>query len=164
MNLTERDRVTILMMRGYGDRVRSYQEVANLFNATFPEHPPISKSTVYRTVDRFERMGLIKDKPRSGRTNSATNHEKALDDLQSVIETPHTPLSKLAETHGVSTKSVHRILKMYHYHPYKMILVQQLTEDDCDRRVEFCDTMMNRFDANANSSTGPAFLTKRPWN
>jgi len=32
----KRRRITIFMMRGYGDNVRSYEAVAALFNNTFP--------------------------------------------------------------------------------------------------------------------------------
>ena len=54
-------------MRGCGDKMRSYEEVANLFNNKFPTRDPISKSTVHRTVLRFERTGLVTDEQRSGR-------------------------------------------------------------------------------------------------
>lgn len=58
MPLTERERIEILIMRGYGDRERSNQETANLFNETHPERAiPINKSTVKRTVDRFVETG-----------------------------------------------------------------------------------------------------------
>ena len=33
--LSERERVSVLMMRGWGDRVRSYDQVYLLFNRTF---------------------------------------------------------------------------------------------------------------------------------
>lgn len=89
MHLTDTERITILMMQGFGDRIRSYQEVTNLFNNTYIDRP-VSKSFVYRTVDRFERTGSIKDEPRSGRLKDATNDDKTLDVLLSTIENPHT--------------------------------------------------------------------------
>ena len=71
MLLTETERMIVLMMRGYGDRIRSYREVVELFNATYPDQcDPISKSTVERTIARFQRT-LIKDEPRSGRSPKA---------------------------------------------------------------------------------------------
>ena len=59
MRLTDTERIHILIMRGCGDKMRSYEEVANLFNNKFPTRDPISKSTVHRTVLRFERTGLV---------------------------------------------------------------------------------------------------------
>lgn len=140
MRLTDKERITILMKRGFGDRIRSYQEVINLFNNTYIDRPPILKSSVYRTVDRFERTGSIKDEPRSGSPKDATNDDKALEILLSIIENPHTMLTKLSQSE-ISITSVRRILQKHKY-PYKMHLVQELSEDDFDRKIEFCDTMM----------------------
>ncbi|KAJ8943304.1 hypothetical protein NQ318_004745 [Aromia moschata] len=36
------------------------------------------------------------------------------------------------------------------YHPYKFQLVQELKEDDPDRRLQFCETMMNLCQTNPN--------------
>lgn len=47
--LTEKERILLFIYRGFGDRIRSYQEVADLFNATHPDCNPISKSTVCRS-------------------------------------------------------------------------------------------------------------------
>jgi len=46
-------------MKGYGDK-RSYQEICDLFNATFNAREPISKSTIVRTVQRFIETGIVK--------------------------------------------------------------------------------------------------------
>jgi len=66
MHLTNTERITILMMQGYDDKMRSYQDVANLLNGTYPNRDPISKVTVYRTVSRFKRTGSIAGEQRSG--------------------------------------------------------------------------------------------------
>ena len=51
---------------------------------------------------------------------------------------------QLARTCDVSQSSV-RILKKNKFHPYKIQLYQaSLSEDDPDRRVEFCELMDNR--------------------
>ncbi|XP_018358516.1 PREDICTED: uncharacterized protein LOC108758200 [Trachymyrmex cornetzi] len=124
------------------------RSIAELFNATFLDRDPISKSIVERTVARFQRTGSIKDESRSGRPKSATNDDKAIDVLQTVSDNPSTSVSRAAQENGISATSVRRILRRHHYHPYKMHLVQQLSEDDYDRRVEFCDKMMIKFDDN----------------
>jgi hypothetical protein len=46
MRLSERQKIEILMMVGYEDRIRIYQEVCNLFNQKYSERLPITRSTV----------------------------------------------------------------------------------------------------------------------
>jgi len=35
VRLSESERISLLMMRGWGDRIRSYHNVVDLFNRTF---------------------------------------------------------------------------------------------------------------------------------
>lgn len=44
--------------------------------------------------------------------------------------------------------SIRRVLKNAKFHPFKINLVQELVVDDFDRRVEFCDIMMQKIDEN----------------
>lgn len=150
MALTERERITLLMMRGYGDRVISYREVRDLFNDTFPERNPISHSTVIKTVQRFELTGSVKDRSKSGRLKSATDDEHSLDVMQSVIENPHTSLRRVAQEHDIHYSSVRNVLKRNKCKPYKIHLLQELQEDDWDRRMEFCEIMMKKCDEDPN--------------
>lgn len=152
MVLTERERITILMMRGYGDKKRSFQEVQNLFNIEFPERiEPISRMTVKKTLDRFNETGSVKDRPKSGRPVTATNEEIQLNVALSIEEDCHTSTRKLHQQHDVSVGSIHYILKKkLKFHPFKINLVHKLNEDDPDRRVEFCDKMMDLIIADAS--------------
>lgn len=148
MELSERERVILLMMRGFGDRVRSYEEVKDLFNDTFPLRNPISKSAVGKTVQRFEETGSVHNRPKPGRPTSAMNEETSLDVLQSVVEDPHVSTSTVSRAVGISQRSVLRVLHKNSFKPYKIHLVQELSEDDYDRRVEFCEIMMGNLDRN----------------
>lgn len=98
-------------MRGWGDQ-RSYQEVMRLFNGTFRnENNRISKSTVVRTVQRFQKTGVIKNRPKSGRPATATNDGKALNVLQSFVEDPYISINRAAQQHEIGAASVHKILR-----------------------------------------------------
>ena len=44
--------------------------------------------------------------------------------------------------------SVHKILKKEKFHLYKIHLVQEQCEDDFDRCIEFCESMMLNIDIN----------------
>lgn len=63
-------------------------------------------------------------------------------------EDPHTSRRRVAQAEDISIRSVGRILKTHKYHPYKIHLVQELTEFDFDLRVEFCELIMQRYDDN----------------
>ncbi|RYA74223.1 hypothetical protein DD595_24580 [Enterobacter cloacae complex sp. 4DZ3-17B2] len=131
------------MMRGWGDQQRGYKTVTRLFNENFRnENNRISKSTVIRTTQRFEAIGSVKSRPKSGRPKTATNNDKALDVLQSFVEDSHISINRVAQEHEIGHASVSKILKLNKWHPYKLHLVQELSEDDFDRRIEFCDLMM----------------------
>ncbi|KAG8241804.1 hypothetical protein J6590_078656 [Homalodisca vitripennis] len=85
MELSETDRINILIMRGYGDLKRSYQTVADLFHERFPNRPPISKNGVVTTVRRFEENATVKDLRRNGRPKTATNEDMATDETDETV-------------------------------------------------------------------------------
>ena len=64
MHLSEKERIEVLMMTGFGDRVRTQQEVCNLFNASHPDRPPITRSTVSKIKSKFVEHGHVKDLPK----------------------------------------------------------------------------------------------------
>lgn len=150
MVLNEKERITMLMMRGYGDRKRSYSEVANLFNDTFPNHSPVHKATVQKTVKRFEETGGVKDRYRTGRPKTVMNDNKTLDVMQSFVEDPHTSSRRAAQVHDVSHSSILRVLNKNTFKPYKIHLLQELSEDDYDRRLEFAEIMMDKIATDGN--------------
>jgi len=57
--LSECERITILMMRGWDDNERSYSAVVLLFNDIYPNRR-INKSTVLKTIERFRETGSAK--------------------------------------------------------------------------------------------------------
>lgn len=147
MALTERERITILMMRGYGDRERSFREVRELFNIEFrADRQQISAATVQKTCQRFRDTGSVKDRQRSGRPKTVTHENSSIEILQSFVEDPQLSLRKTSQAHDTSTTSIRRVFKNAKFHPYKINLVQQLVAGDFDRREEFCEIMMQKID------------------
>jgi len=94
-----------------------------------------------RTVKRFNETGNVKNRQIPGRPISAIGEEKQLDVAQSFVENVHLSIRKANQQHDISRMSVQRILKKIKFHPYKIHLVQELSKDDFDRRMEFCDVM-----------------------
>lgn len=115
---------------------------ARLFNES---HPDKNVSDVYvgKVVQKFVDTGSVcnvKHQPQKPIRNEAV--EVA---VLGHVEMDHSQSTRqLAEASGVSRSSIIRILKAYKFHPYKIKLVQELNEDDPDRRLQFCEVMSQR--------------------
>ncbi|XP_071056520.1 uncharacterized protein [Onthophagus taurus] len=150
VHLTETERIIILTMFGLEDRMRTQHEVCVLFNETYPNRQPISQSVVSKTLKRFKETGHVKDIPKCGRPNVATNEDMRQGVLEEIIDNPHTSIRQLALNFDVTTGSIQNILKKEKQHPYKPALLQELSENDFDRRVQFCEEMMRRINDDLN--------------
>ncbi|KAJ8938152.1 hypothetical protein NQ318_007012 [Aromia moschata] len=58
-------------------------------------------------------------------------------------ENPQSTSTLVASENEVSQTTVIHILRKENHHPYKFQLVQELNEDDPDRRLQFCEIIMN---------------------
>ncbi|KAJ8913297.1 hypothetical protein NQ315_010964, partial [Exocentrus adspersus] len=164
VNLTEQERISLLMMRGWGDRERSYEEVVHLFNDTFHVgQTQIHNSTVSRTINRFLETSTNKDRPKSGRPKTQTTEDRQGEVAQSFIENRRLSINKASQRLGMSRFSVYKNLKILKYHPYKIHLHQELNEDDLMKshnrpqgrddfewRVQFSEIIMERIIQDAN--------------
>lgn len=146
--LSERERIEILIMVGYGDRQRTHAEACELFNHEHPDRPPINRSTVTKLVVKFTETGSVKDRPRQGRPQVG-EHVK-LNVLLEAEERHHVSTRQLALANQVAHSFVVKLFKKEHYCPYKVKLVQELHEGDEDRRLQFCEDVMLRCDQNPN--------------
>jgi len=77
------------------------------------------------------------------------------------VENPHISTRRTAQEHQIDQKSVCKILKQNKFHPYKIHLVQELNEDDFNRRLKFCELMMEKIDAEPDFVYNIVFFFKR---
>ena len=106
---SERERVSVLMIRGWGNRFRSYDQVRLLFNRTFRNGEglnPISKSTIERTVRRYMNHESIKDLQRTGRPISAGSEEVQMDIAKAFVKNPHLSLRRASDECDVAPETV----------------------------------------------------------
>lgn len=146
--LTERERIEILMMVGYGDRLRTHDEACVLFNQEHPDRQPIARSTVSKLVAKFTETGSVKDLPRQGRPR--ISEEVRLNVLLEAEENPHHSSRQLALNNNVDQSFVVKLFRKEKYHPYKVQLIHELNKDDPDRRLQFCEELMLRCDEDPN--------------
>jgi len=101
------------MMREWDDRRRSFAQVTKLFNQIIflvMKTYDISKSTVIRTIQRFEEINFIKDQLDKV-DRQATNHDKTLNILQTIVEDPHISICKVIQQYISPTSVLHQSIK-----------------------------------------------------
>lgn len=59
-----------------------------------------------------------------------------------------TSLKQFNNESNVPINTISKILKRHKFHPYKMQIKQALAEDDFDRRIQFCELMIERIAEN----------------
>ena len=88
--------------------------------------------------------------PKTGRPKTVTNDDKSLEIMLALQEESQTSVPKLALEHDNSEKSIRRILRENKMLPYKPRLLQELLEDDPDRRMQFCQEIMDYIEMQPN--------------
>ncbi len=144
MVFSTQERVEIVLL--YGQYDRSYNATANAFNERHPEHN-ITRKAVSELIQKFMLTGSVSDKVRSGRPSTDELTEIAV--LAQISINPQQSARDVADGQNLSRWSVHKVLKKHKFHPYKVKLVQELSEDDFDRRIEFCEVMSQRIESGA---------------
>lgn len=93
-NLSEKERIQILIIVGCGDKIRSHEEACQFFNAENPNRAPISRSTVSKIVAKFAETGSVKDRARQGRPR--IEEDRRLNILLEIQDNPHTSTRNIA--------------------------------------------------------------------
>lgn len=146
-HLTVTQRIEILILIGCGDKTRTQLQVCDLFNEKYPDRK-ICQSTVSKVESKFRETGNVLDIKKPGRPSVSENEKQNI--MISMEDNPHNSLRFVAINSEISKSTVHRVLKKEKYHPYKIQFVQELIEDDPDRRLHFCEIMMDLCQANGD--------------
>lgn len=131
----------------FGEAQRCYHAAERIFNERYPDRP-ISRQYLRQLIQKFQTTGSVGNAKRSGRPSLP--EDKQIEIVAQLIINPMQPTSRVAAECEVSPKSVQRVLKRSKFHPYKLKMLHELTEDDPDRRLEFCELMAVRLNRNRN--------------
>ncbi|KZC08661.1 Laminin subunit alpha-2 [Dufourea novaeangliae] len=106
----------------------------------FFERHGIEKShvTFYNLEKRLCEHGGLCKKSRN-KPKLVINENNTVNILAAIKLNPQISQRKLAQTSHISRSSIQRILKQQKYHPYHLILTQELSMADYDHRVTFCE-------------------------
>lgn len=69
------------------------------------------------------------------------NEDQEIDLLPEFVTNPQQSIRIVAERHGVPRMRTQRLLKLHTFHPFKIRLIHELSEDDPDKRLRFCEEM-----------------------
>lgn len=130
------------------------EESARLFTDKFDKKAPSPRTILYWKKKLVETGSLACDRPRSGRPVTASGDEQKVKVIALVAENPTTSTRAIASDVQISQSSVCKILKNDLYYPYKPLYNQFLCDGDSDRRLQFCQEIQAKFDAD------PSFLQK----
>ena len=109
--------------------------------------PYQQKKTIHRWVSNFRQTSSALNRRRSGRPRTRTAQENVTAVADSIEQSPRRSIRKHAFALHMSTTSVHRILhrsatsvhrilhRSLHMHPYKIMVVQELSERDYKTRT-----------------------------
>jgi len=143
--------------------MRYYQLSANLstvceeFDVCYPNVPFPSHQMLRNMHHKFQRTGSIADAPHSGRPHTRRCEGNLNAVAQAVVEDPHCSTRRGALELGITRRTYQRIFNDLNIHVYRPWLVQQLSEDDFDRRLEFAEWYLSC------SANNPAFYRSLVW-
>lgn len=121
---------------------------ARVFNQNHPDNN-VSHQYVQHLIEKFRTTGSVNNIKREV-NRPVRNETTEVAVLGHVHMDPTQSIRKISQSSGVSRSSVHRILKTHKFHPFKMTLVQELNEDDPDRRLQFCELLSEHLVNNIN--------------
>jgi len=151
--LSERKRIFLLMMRWWSDQ-KLYNGVKQIFNETFRDENTVILRSMWseRSDASMKRVAwkIAKFQDDQYWRLIKIYEEKQLDVAQSFVENLHFNMCKANQQHDINRMVVQRILKKIKFYPYKSNLVQELNEDDFNRRMEFCKLVMKKTDDDPN--------------
>jgi len=136
MVYTLQERIDLIFI--YGSENKCARRTANAFNDKYPGKN-VSHTYVLKLVNNFMQTGSVLNKKR--RNKNVLNELTQVEVLHHFQNTPTSSVRSVAALTGLSVGSVHHVTKLNKFHPYKIKILQELYEDDFDRRIVFCETM-----------------------
>lgn len=137
LKYSKEERICLLTL--YLRHNADYETIFNEFSAQYPNRPIPTRQMVYKLNKKFQETGSVIDAPRSGRPSTVVTEENMHLVAQTFVETPSQSAVRASLQLGISDRSLRRMLKKLNYHCYRPRLIHALTEDDPDRRLEFCE-------------------------
>lgn len=135
MNFSKDELIDMVFVLGESEK--NCLLASRLYATRFPDRRHPRQESFNKLLERFLATGSV-DYKKEERASTARTEETELAVLLTVTEDPNISQAHVAEQVGVSERSVQRILKENKFHAYHIQLHQALSENDFQRRIEFC--------------------------
>ncbi|PNF14878.1 hypothetical protein B7P43_G05130 [Cryptotermes secundus] len=107
-----------------------------------PRGPVRDRKSIVLWVENFRTTESVVKKS-SGRQRTVTTPENVEAVRQSILRPPRRSARKHAVSLDISNHSMRRILHEHlNFHPYKMVVVQELSPCDFQNRITVCETLL----------------------
>lgn len=123
----------------------------------YPARRHHSRNVFKRLAKRLKETGHVQPIAAPNRDRRARNAVNIINVLAYTTADPHLSIRDLVRDLGLSYSSIQRILKDHKWHPYHVILHQELKPADFDHRLDFCYWLLGMVNENRN------FLSQILW-
>lgn len=131
----------------FGECRKNANAAAQLYRERYPNRlAPTDK--IFRRLEAKLRSDWPKTKRPRVRTATGEANEIAV--IEAITENPHIGQNTIARNLGISQASVSKIINANKFHPYHIQLVHDLKPTDYPKRLEFCNFVRQRLEADEN--------------
>lgn len=141
------------MILALGAANMNYDEAVTKYGEMFPGTRVPNSRTIRRTFLRLSSTGSFNRAPESYRrrdTVRVRDSSQANRVRQAVAQEPRVSVRAISRRTGVSATTAWRILHQGGYHPYHVSLHQSFQPEDYNKRVDFCNWVLNTTEETPN--------------
>lgn len=122
----------------------SFRDIQATFAGFYPERPILNLNTLNRIVRHFETNGTVNKKCKCQNVTAGASREKVDAVLLSVVENKNVSLRQIGNNLGIHFTTAQKILKSQdpRFRSYKYEKHQKIFEEDKEKRMQFCEIMM----------------------
>lgn len=150
MVFTREEKYQIMVWHHTG---RSYRQIQTLFQNMFQNRPLPSVATIQRIMYNIRTHGCLSPQRHKTQRQPRRNDDREARDIlicASVEQDPTQSTRTLAAQFDISKDTVSKILRKHGYHSYKLKRGNEQHLGDSDRRMEFCEYVMNKANEDDN--------------
>ena len=122
----------------------SYTRFSRAFRKEFKKRQLPTYKTYMRVIQKFESIGSVQDKPRTGAPKTATKDEKIEEIRLLIQDSPGISIMRVHFATGISVGSVHSIATgILNFYPYRIKILHQLKPPDFGRRKKIAESFLS---------------------